>query len=156
MELFRNLFRYFKSLRFASILNISGLAVALAVFLMIVVQLHFEWGYDRFHPKSDRIFRVEALFPTSLQYSASTPLPLGEILKMQLTGVEDYFILNNWGKMVARVKDGEEWSEKFPVDCMLTSASMVEMLDMRILEGDAKEALSVTGSFVIPESLARK
>ncbi len=156
MELFRNLFRYFKSLRFASILNISGLAVALAVFLMIVVQLHFEWGYDRFHPKSDRIFRVEALFPTSLQYSASTPLPLGEILKMQLTGVEDYFILNNWGKMVARVKDGEEWSEKFPVDCMLTSASMVEMLDMRIVEGDAKEALSVTGSFVIPESLARK
>ncbi len=156
MELFRNLFRYFKSLRFASVLNISGLAVALAVFLIIAIQLHFEWGYDQFHPKSDRIFRVETLFPMSLQYSASTPPPLGAILKMQLTGVEDYFVLSSWGELVARVKNGEEWGEKFSVDCMLTSASMVEMLDMKIVEGDAKEALSVPRSFMIPESLARK
>lgn len=156
MELNKTIFRQFRSFRSASILNISGLTVALAVFLVIVIQLHFEWGYDKSYPKSDRIFRVETLFPMSLQYSASSPAPLGEILKMNVPEVEAYFLLMNWGNPVAQINTGEEWGEKFSMECMVTSAAMIDMLDMEIIEGDGKQALSEPQNFMIPESFARK
>lgn len=156
MEIFRTIFRHFRAFCFASLLNIGGLAVALTVFLVIVIRLHFEWGYDKAYSNSEHIFRIETLFPMSFRYSASSPAPLGETLKMQVPEIRDYFRLADWGRWPARVKQNEDWGEKFNTDCMLTSASIIDMLDIEILEGDGKRTLSEPGMFMIPESFAQK
>lgn len=46
----------FRRFRMAGILNVIGLSVAFAAFTVIVVQLIFQEGYDRFRPDADRIF----------------------------------------------------------------------------------------------------
>ena len=39
----------------ATFLNVAGLAVAFAAFLIIMVQVSFEHNFDRCHPNSTRI-----------------------------------------------------------------------------------------------------
>jgi len=43
-----------------SLINISGLAVGLAVCMMIMMYVAHEMSYDRFHKNADRIFMPNA------------------------------------------------------------------------------------------------
>ena len=41
-----------------SLINILGLAIGIACSILIFTFVNFEWSYDRFHDKADRIHRV--------------------------------------------------------------------------------------------------
>jgi putative ABC transport system permease protein len=41
-----------------SLINIVGLAIGMAAFLLILQYVRFELSYDTFHKKGDRIYRV--------------------------------------------------------------------------------------------------
>ena len=47
----------------ATALNVAGLAVAFAAFIVILIQINFERTFDRCHPTSGRIFRVDLTIP---------------------------------------------------------------------------------------------
>jgi putative ABC transport system permease protein len=53
---FRNLWRH----RAFSFINIMGLSVGMAACFLIFLYIQFELGYDTFHNKADRIYRVVA------------------------------------------------------------------------------------------------
>lgn len=57
----RNFSTLLKRFRLASTLNILGLAVAFAAFTVILMQVNYERGFDKFHSKADRIYRLEGL-----------------------------------------------------------------------------------------------
>ena len=46
----------------ASFLNVAGLSVAFTAFLILFMQIRYEWGYDRFHKHADRLYRLEIVF----------------------------------------------------------------------------------------------
>jgi putative ABC transport system permease protein len=52
---FRNLFRN----RISSIVNILGLAIGMAAFVLIIQYVRFELSYDGFHKNQAYIFRVQ-------------------------------------------------------------------------------------------------
>ncbi|NOR15730.1 MAG: hypothetical protein GQ544_08500, partial [Candidatus Aminicenantes bacterium] len=41
-----------------SFINITGLAIGITCFLLIFLFLRYEHGFDRYHEKSDLIYRV--------------------------------------------------------------------------------------------------
>src|SRR4051812_34492094 len=51
----RNLWKH----KIFSIINISGLAIGTAAFLLIVQYVSFETSYDLFHKNGDRIYRLQ-------------------------------------------------------------------------------------------------
>ena len=53
----RNFINVLTRFKVATILNVAGLAVAFAAFIVILIQVNFEWMFDRCHPTSDRIYR---------------------------------------------------------------------------------------------------
>ena len=55
----RNLFSVARRFKLAATLNILGLSVAFAAFMVIMIQLDYDYGFDKFHKDSDKIFRVE-------------------------------------------------------------------------------------------------
>ena len=77
---FRNFMTTLRRFRLASGLNLLGLAAAFAAFVIILIQVNYEYGFDRFHAGADRIFRVEV--SSSRQhipagsYTPALPLPL--------------------------------------------------------------------------------
>jgi putative ABC transport system permease protein len=48
-----------------SLINIVGLSVGLAAFIVILKFIRFEQSYDRFHTKADQLYRVILEFSTS-------------------------------------------------------------------------------------------
>ncbi len=79
-----------------SFVNVAGLAVAMAAVILICQYVVFEMSYDRFHEKSDRIYRVahRRYQDGVLQYQrAQTFIPVGEALKRDYAFVEEYATL---------------------------------------------------------------
>ena len=62
--------RNFKRQKLYAFINILGLAVGLAGSMLILVYINHELSYDRFHTKSDRIYRVtqKANFPNGYNH----------------------------------------------------------------------------------------
>ncbi len=45
----------------SGLLNVLGLGASFAAFLILMMKVSYELNYDKFHPQSDRIFRLELL-----------------------------------------------------------------------------------------------
>jgi len=76
---FRNLLKH----RMYSMLNISGLAVGFALFLLTVLYADFNFSFDKFHANYDRMYVVAQVFTTgnsSERNSLYTPAPLKQVL----------------------------------------------------------------------------
>ena len=77
---FRSLFRH----RFFSAFNIFGLAVAMALSMIIIMLVADQMTYDRYNTKRDRIYRLSTIPQGSngetLNEYATTTLPLKQEL----------------------------------------------------------------------------
>lgn len=75
-----------------SFINISGLAVGLASFLLIGIYISHELSYDTFHEDSDRIYRIVREAPDEVYLGSSwfgvNPMPLSIALTDDFDGVE--------------------------------------------------------------------
>ena len=65
-----------------SLLNIIGLAVGMAAFILIILYVQFELSYDKYHENADRIYRVIR------EGRAFTPAALSPELKEKIPEVE--------------------------------------------------------------------
>ena len=63
-----------------ALLNILGLAVGMAVFLVLSIAVRFEQSYDRWIPHAERTFRVSGEFHTPGQAREIIPLIPGPTL----------------------------------------------------------------------------
>src|SRR5690348_16392475 len=100
----RNLFltalRSLKKNKFFSFLNIAGLAIGMAVFLLIAQYVYFEKSYEDFIPDRDNIYRVAltTYLNNELAFSSAENYPgVGPALLAELPEVEGYARLYNMG-----------------------------------------------------------
>jgi putative ABC transport system permease protein len=80
---FRLTFRHLLRDKTHSLINIAGLAVGMAVVLLIAAWIYNECSYDKYNPNYDRIARVAVTYTVNGQVnpSSSTPLPLVDELR---------------------------------------------------------------------------
>src|SRR5664279_4644973 len=83
---FRNLIRN----RNYTIINIAGLAVGIAVCMMVFIIIQFQTSFDNFHSKKDRIYRVltEYHHEEAANTGKDVPFPLPEGLKTNFAQIE--------------------------------------------------------------------
>ncbi len=83
-------FRVLRKHTLYSTINILGLSIGLACFILIGLFVRFERSFDTFHEKSDRIYRAysEDFRNNNVFYYAPTPLPLADTLKREFPGIE--------------------------------------------------------------------
>jgi putative ABC transport system permease protein len=83
---FRNLIRN----RNYTIINIAGLAVGIAVCMMIFIIIQFQTSFDNFHSKKDRIYRVltEYHHSDAANTGKDVPFPMPEGLKTTFAQIE--------------------------------------------------------------------
>jgi len=75
--------RNIKKSKAYSALNVLGLAVGMAVFILIMLYVRYELSYDRYHANADRIFRIineEPINYMGSKFSAVTPGPMAAAL----------------------------------------------------------------------------
>ena len=57
--IFRNFLSVVRRFKTAAALNLAGLTVAFAAFLIIMAQVNYEWSFERVHPEAGRIVRAD-------------------------------------------------------------------------------------------------
>ena len=73
-----------------TMINILGLAIGLAMCFIVIGNIFYEFSYEDFQVKKDRIYRVEGKYKSSDTLQARIPVmsPLGPALKAQIPEVE--------------------------------------------------------------------
>ena len=136
--------------RVYSFINVSGLAVGLACFLLILLFVRDELSYDRFHENADRIYRVVARMGSFGEH-ASVPALTAPRLVENFPEVIDAV---RFHKSKETLNYGREWfvEERF----FYADSSVFQVFSFNFLEGDPRSALSEPNNVVLTESAARR
>ena len=108
--LIKNFFSVLRRFKMATILNILGLSIAFTAFMIILMQLDYDWSFDKSHRKADCIYRVERTFgdgvtiPTNRLAKGNLFYHRQEWRKGQLSGTDDQSLSRVHRRF--RVRDG--------------------------------------------------
>ena len=87
----RTAYRHLLKSKVFSLVNILGLAIGMAVCLLIIQYVSYELSYDSFHQNADQIYRIAAESPSDVTGKTTlTHPPLGPILQDEFAPVENY------------------------------------------------------------------
>ncbi len=137
-----------------SLLNILGLTIGLLSSLLILLYLFQEMSYDTQHQKADRIYRIssEATGPEDAYRWAITQPPLGQTVKEELAGVEQYVRLIRSPRVRLEQRAIHYYDERI----YYVDSTMFEVFTFDFTMGDPQTALTAPNSIALSESLAQK
>ena len=138
-----------------SLINIIGLTVGIAAFLLIIMYIQNELGFDKNIPEIDRVYRcVEIQHPAGVddQHVAVTMGPLGPAMKNDFPEIEEFTRVLSWGG-IPLTYEGERFNEPFLVHA---DSTVFDMFGITLISGDEKTALSDPYSIVMQEDKAIK
>ena len=149
---FRNLFKHFGY----SFINILGLAIGLASSIFIFLYVVNELTYDRFHEKSDRIYRAWILgnMPgTEMRHSVTSP-PMAEAMLNDYPEVEAAVRIRLSGGWLVRSGDRKflETAQEFK----FADSTFFDVFSFKLLKGNPETCLRDPRSIVLTEEYAEK
>lgn len=150
---FRNLKKY-KSL---TVINVLGMAVGLAVCLLIGMFVFDELSYDRQSKDGDRIYRVS--LETAEALWAGSPGPLAEGLKNDFEEVEvSTRILKFPGleDMLLKTEVNGEKRQFFETKGYYIDSTFFKVFEYQFLNGNPDAALKSPNSIILSNTLAKK
>lgn len=152
----RNFSYVLRRFRLASFLNVAGLAVAFAAFLVIMMQIDYEWNFDRCHSTSDRIYRVDRMRADVDLFGPIVPRAFADAVFASSPHVEAYTLLSMVNTQPLYFTVGEDNDRKgFRENFALCYPGLVKVFDLSILEGDP-DCLKDPEKVLIPQSMARR
>ena len=146
---FRNIIRQ----KFYTAINVTGLAIGLAVCLLILLFVKDEISYDRYHSKSDRIYRILTEWKQSTENN-KTPINsyrMAPALKNDFPEFEQVIRFSPASGLL-RYEDKEYQEDRvFFVD-----PEVFEVFDFELISGDPKTALLEPFTILLSETTAEK
>ncbi len=146
-------FRSLKKHKGYSFINISGLAIGMAVCMLIMIWVLNELSYDRFHEKADRICRItmDMEFGTTL-HTPVTITAAGPALVDDFAEIVAAARVDNPRRVSIKYED-KTYQE---TDVGFAENAIFDIFSFPFVSGDPKTALEAPYSLVITESMARK
>ncbi len=141
-----------------SLINISGLAVGLAVCMMIMMYVAHEMSYDRFHKNADRIFRPMASMKIGgMQLNIENfSYASGPIIKQSQPTVDAYMCTLPYFKQVIASNPATP-DNKFSEDNLLfADESFFKFFSFKLISGSADDVLKKPFSVVLSKAMADK
>ena len=139
---FKTAFRSLARKKTYTIINISGLAVGISVFLVIFMIIQFQTSFDSFHSKKDRIYRVLTEHhnedASTVSYAKGVPFPLPTGLKTafpQLQQVVPVYASHNDQFQVLDDNGTPEKNFKEQNGVFYTSPSFFKIFDFPLIAG---------------------
>jgi ABC-type antimicrobial peptide transport system permease subunit len=159
---FKTAFRSLTRNRNYTIINIAGLAVGIAVCMMIFVIIQFQTSFDNFHAKKDRIYRVLTEYhhadAANIFYGKEVPFPMPMGLKTTFSQIEQVapvyasqnnqlLIPDNNGTTVKTFKEDK--------GVFFTEPSFFKIFDYPLLAG-SYESLKDPNNVLLTKEMAEK
>ena len=145
-------YRNLKRNRIFSVINILGLATGMASAVLILLWIHDEMWFDRFHAKENRLFQAYRLENSNghSEVRENSPKILAHTLKTEFPDIEDVVRWQNTNFLLS-VGD-----RHFNVPGNFTDSGFLNMFSFPAVEGTANYKLNDPNGIVITQSLAKR
>lgn len=138
-----------------SLVNIGGLALGLAVSMLILLYVLHEFSFDQFHEKSDRIVRMKGAFKFGEQSFNTLAMSagFGPIVKENIPEVDNFvrITLNNQAT-IKRDRDYIFQEESF----ILADPAFFDIFSFPLIKGNPTTVLDKPQTVVITPAMAEK
>jgi len=148
--------RNFRKYKIYSFINIFGLSIGIACCLLILLFVKNEMTYDRFHEKTNRIYRLFKLEkrPAGVRQNAALPPTLAKIVAEELPEIERVvrlFVPFNEGTKLIQYEG--KWLEE---KVHFADPDFFNVFTFPLLKGASETALQDPNSVVLSERIAGK
>lgn len=138
-----------------TIINVSGLAIGFAAFILIVLHVAHEFSFDRFHKNAENIYRVciNGRISGDVFNVAVCAPPTGEAMVRDMPGVMKSVRIHRESQSVL-FATGED---KFYEDGMIfADSTFFDVFSFEMIEGNPETALDEPFNLVLTEEIAKK
>ncbi|MCB2195661.1 MAG: ABC transporter permease [Bacteroidetes bacterium] len=144
--------RNFKRNGFHTLINILGLSIGLASFILFITFIQGLKEYDTFHENYHDIYRIVSEKGDSRGAFGGTPAQLGSYLKERVPEIKQYVRLDDI-KNVVIIKDKEKFFES---DLLYADNSFFDIFSFPIIQGNVNNPIEDINSVVLSEDMAHK
>jgi len=139
--------------RIYSIINITGLSIGITCSILILLWVFDELSFDKFHPKSDRLYQllVNSDFDNTINTWPSVPLPTYEALKSEHANINNTVVTDWGGDHLLVVED-----KRLYLNGYFVSEEFLTMFEFPLLYGNPVDVLNDATAIVITEETAKK
>ncbi len=148
----RNLWRH----RGYTLINVFGLTIGIASSILILLYVVNELTYDKFHEKSDQIYRVwisGSMPATEMRHAVTSP-PMAEALLNDYPEVENAVRMRKSGGWL--VRKGDRVFQETEDEFIFADSTFFDVFSFDLIKGDPKTCLRDPRSIVLSEEYARK
>ena len=137
-----------------SFINIAGLSVGMACFLLILLFSQYEFSYEQHHKNADRIYRVnvEQTLTDRVFRAQTSPVPLAEALYNELPEVTQFTRFQSLPTFLVRHEDRRYYEG----EVIFADSGVLDMFTFQLLIGDINTALKEPNSVVLTKEMATK
>ncbi len=138
-----------------SIINILGLTIGIAAFLLIFLHIQYELGFNKHITHSSQLYRcveIQQAPGVGEQHVAVTMGPLGPAMEKDFPEIEKALRVLYWGAQPLDY-NGKVFDQDF---ILFAEPCVFDLFEIKLLRGDTSTALKETNSIVISEKVAKK
>lgn len=151
----KNFLTTLRRMRLSSALNIFGLSVAFAAFMVMMMQVRFEWGYGKTDPNHKEIFRVEtpSVFEKGKWSRQVDGQSIGHLAQSEPRVKGCYY---SDGASDVDVFLGSDSTNIIKIGFYEDYTNPTEFFSFDIVQGTADALTTEPGKVIIPQSLAKQ
>ena len=149
---FRNLYKH----KGYSFINITGLAIGISCFILILLYVQYEFSFDRFHNNSERIYRlnrhVPGHFHSGNDKMAYVSLGAAPAIDQAFPEVDSFVRVDGLYEEKITVED----KSFFEDDILFADTNFFDFFSFELIHGQSAEVLSDPNMVVISEHIRQK
>ncbi|MFC1725285.1 ABC transporter permease [candidate division KSB1 bacterium] len=146
--------RNIKRQKVFSFINIGGLALGMACFILILLWVQNELSYDKFHNDKEKIYRItrHGYYQGNQYNSIGTPAPLAPALIEELPEIENAVRVRRFPRVIFKYGDNAFYEDKgFGVD-----EAFFKIFNFPFISGNPENALTDVFDIVLTKKIAEK
>lgn len=149
----RNFLCVLRRFKTATILNVFGLSIAFTAYMIIMMQLNYDYTFDSCQPNADAIYRLD--WNNEGELGSVISRPFARAFTGSSPHVKAGMIMSSWNSnMFYSVEKGGD-RQNFQDPIVYVSPEVTRVFHFDMVEGD-ETALDQPETVIIPESMARR
>ncbi|MEM8907221.1 MAG: ABC transporter permease, partial [Bacteroidota bacterium] len=141
--------------QFHSFILFFGLSLGITACLLLMEYVNFEWSYDRFHSKADRIYRVvNTRYQNGVlsQRGTITYPTIGPTMQKDFPEVEQYSRLTISHNTRINFEEQSQVMDRV----LFVDEHFFDLFDFKIVAGDPQKAFSESNGLALSQSSAER
>ncbi len=137
-----------------SLINVAGLSVGMACFVLILLFVQYEFSYESQHELADRIYRVnvEQHRPDSVFRAQTSPVPLAETLHAEIPDIVAYTRFQSFGNTMVSFED----RRFYETGLVFVDSGVLDIFNFLLVAGNKDAVLKERNTVMITEAMAVK